>query len=76
MREKEIHDKAIRLLEGGIVDADGHSVKLGRISKIFDECIVCEMDSLCHEGTEIHALCCRCESMIDDRCYLILNHSG
>lgn len=39
MKDKQsIHEKAIRLIEGGIVDVDGHSVRLVVIPDSFDTC--------------------------------------
>lgn len=67
-----LHEKAVRLCEGGIVEVDGLSVKLRLDKYIFDPCIVCEMDSLCHKGNDICDLCEECDSLIKEDCYLIL----
>lgn len=66
-----IHEKAIRLVEGGIVNVDGHCVKLGKAPYIFDPCFVCEMDCLCHSGNEMCAVCEECDSITKMDCYLI-----
>lgn len=75
MKKKEsIHTKAIRLIEGGIVNVDGHSVKLGKEPYIFDPYYCCEMDSLCHIGNEMCAVCMECDNITHMTCWLILLH--
>ena len=76
MKEKEIHEKAIRLLEGGIVDVDGHNVKLGKCASNEEACDLCEMDCLCHFGSEKWEVCTECNVISNRSCYLILTHSG
>ena len=51
--KQSVHKKAIRLVEGGEVEVDGHSVRLVKYPCIVDPCFCCEMDSLCHIGNEI-----------------------
>ncbi len=74
MMEKEmsIHDKAIRLIEGGMVDVDGHVVKLGKDTFPFNPCLGCEMDSLCYMGTEMCYVCQECDMITGKTCYLTL----
>lgn len=67
-----VHDKAIRLVEGAIVNVDGHSVKLVKCSGIYDTCNECDMDSLCHCDTEMCAVCVECENITMSNCYLKL----
>ena len=67
-----VHEKAIRLVEGGIVDVDGHSVQLVKYPYIVDPCYCCEMDSLCHIGNEICAVCEECDAITKWDCFLIL----
>ena len=55
--KQSVHEKAIRLVEGGVVDVDGHSVKLVKAPYIFDPCFCCEMDCLCHSGNEMCDVC-------------------
>ena len=77
MKEKmSIHDKAIRLLEGGIVEVDSHSVKLGRNDRLFNPCCECEMDSLCHRNNEICAVCEECDIITGKNNFLelVVNH--
>lgn len=74
MKEKEIHEKAIRLLEGGIVEVDGHCVTLRKCPQNRSSCDICEMDSICHVGTEICSVCLECDIISNDSCYLKLTH--
>ena len=67
-----VHEKAIRLLEGGIVEVDGHSVKLVNVPDMFDTCNSCEMDSLCHTGTEMCDVCIECVEISKKNCILEL----
>ena len=70
--KNSIHYKAIRLAEGGIVNVDGHYVKLEKCSSIFDTCNECEMDSLCHCGNEMHEVCKECDNITMSYCFLKL----
>lgn len=70
--EKSIHKKAIRLIEGGIVDVDGHSVKLGK-TYLVEKCFCCEMDCLCHKGNEMCSVCEECDNITHMNCFLLLN---
>ncbi len=74
MMEKtmSIHDKAIRLIEGGIVEVDGHAVKLVNRDYIFDPCFCCEMDCLCHNGNEMCSVCQECDEITGNNCFLRL----
>ena len=73
MKDKQsIHEKAIRLIEGGIVDVDGHSVKLVNVPDMFDTCNSCEMDCLCHIGTEMYYVCIECVGISKKNCILKL----
>lgn len=70
--KRSIYEKAIRLIEGGIVDVDGHSVKLVQIPDKFDTCSDCEMDCLCHIGTEMYYVCIECVGISKKNCILEL----
>ena len=73
MKMKQIfHEKAIRLIEGGIVDVDGHSVKLVTIPDMFDTCNSCDMDCLCRIGTEMCYVCIECVGISKKNCILKL----
>lgn len=67
-----IHEKAIRLIEGGIVEVSGLCVKMGRAPLELLACYDCEMDCLCHKGNPICDLCEECDSITRDNCFLIL----
>ena len=73
MEKKEsVHKKAIRLVEGGIVEVSGLCVIMHHEPHIFDPCFVCDMDCLCHKGNEICELCEECDSTeygFDRPCY-------
>ena len=71
-KKLSVHEKAIRLIEGGIVDVDGHSVKLVILPFIFDPCLYCEMDYLCHYGTEMCDVCEECDAITRMDCFLTL----
>lgn len=72
MKQQTIHEKAIRLIEGGQVDVDGHCVKLKQTGYNFDCCIVCEMDSICRANTEISYVCRECDLITNKNSYLEL----
>lgn len=58
MKDKQsIHEKAIRLLEGGIVDVDGYSVRVKRTWAYCDACMYCTMDCLFYSGSEMELVC-------------------
>lgn len=74
---KSLHDRAIRLVEGGIVEVDGHTVRA--IKAPVDEvpCFICSMDCLCHrdEDTEMTYLCEEVDNVGRDGYYLKLENS-
>ena len=73
MKNKQsIHEKAIRLIEGGIVEVDGHSVRLVEMPDMFDTCNYCEMDCLCHIGTEMYYVCIESVGISKKNCILEL----
>jgi hypothetical protein len=55
----DLHDKAIRLLEGGIVQVDTHWVRAVSLFYDSDSCEACSMDSAC--SAEMSALCSEVE---------------
>lgn len=67
-----IHSKAIRLMEGGLVEIDGHVVKAVWINDCDCECYICEMDCLCHVGSPIHELCAEVSALARKSVYLEL----
>ena len=68
---KTIHEKAIRLIEGGVVEISGMSVIMRHEPYIFDPCYVCDMDCLCHKGNDICNLCEECDLITGEDCFLI-----
>ena len=72
MKEQTIHEKAIRLIEGGLVNVDGHCVKMKQVERNWDSCTICNMDCLCHRDTEMFLVCNECELITLKGCYLEL----
>lgn len=72
MKKQTIHEKAIRLIEGGQVDVDGHCVKMKRAKCIPDTCYLCEMDCICRRGSEMYYVCIECDQITLGHCYLEL----
>lgn len=66
-----VHEKAIRLIEGDIVEVGGISVLLHREPYIFDPCLCCDMDYLCHKGNEMCSVCEECDRITKNDCFLI-----
>lgn len=57
--ELSLHDKAVRLCEGGVVECDGHFVRAIKIPLEIEACMNCDMDSACLG--EMANLCCECD---------------
>lgn len=70
--KNSVHEKAIRLVEGGIVDVNGHSVQLVKDPYMFDPCYCCEMDCLCHKDNEMYNVCVECDNITQMDCFLVL----
>lgn len=70
MTDQELHEKAVRLCEGGCVCIQGHFVKTGTISMEVSECDFCEMDSICR--SEMVELCVECDAYDGKKHYLYL----
>lgn len=70
-----IHDKAVRLLEGGIVQVDSVFVRAVKAIGMYATCEVCEMDSLCRFGTEMLEVCKQCDFLSNNYYYLKLINS-
>ena len=67
-----IHDKAIRLVEGGIVEIEADWFRLRKLPDYYDDnpCMECELDSICQ--IEHQDICGECEAISHRRCYLQL----
>lgn len=74
MKEERLHEKAIRLIEGEVVEVQGLSIRLGRQHHIFDPCLCCDMDCICHVGNDMRSLCLECDCITHDDCYMILHN--
>ena len=83
MKKMTEHDKAIRLLEGGIVEIEANWFRLKRFPNDYDgnPCEECELDSICRqEHTDICVecrlehldICVECEAISNQRCCLQL----
>ena len=71
-----IHDKAIRLLEGGIVEIEGNWFRVIIFPDDYNDipCMECDLDSICRmEHTDV---CGECEAISDRRCCLRLAHKS
>ena len=69
---ESIHSKAIRLLEGGVVEVQGLSVVVRAEKWLCDPCFVCEMDSICHFGSDMCNVCHECDIISMKDCFLVL----
>ena len=49
-KELSDHDKAIRLLEGGLVEIDGLVFSIDEAGPEDDPCYSCELDSICSQN--------------------------
>lgn len=72
MKQQTIHEKAIRLIEGGLVNVDGHCVRLNTTSGDWDVCIACNMDSICRSNSEMSLVCRECDNITQKHCWLEL----
>ena len=74
--KQSIHEKAIRLIEGGIVVIKGHFVMLAANTNSIDPCFYCDMDSLCHFGSEMQLVCRECDIISQKDCSLVFYESN
>lgn len=74
-KEQSIHEKAMRLLEGGIVEVNGHSVMLAANTNAIDPCFYCDINCFCHFGTEMHQVCRECDIISQKDCSLVFYES-
>lgn len=71
-KHESVHEKAIRLIEGGIVEVSGLCVRMCHSPYIFDPCFCCDMGYFCRKGNPICELCEECDSITNEDCFLIL----
>lgn len=72
MKRQSIHEKAIRLIERGLVNVDGHCVKMKRADEDENACMQCDMDCICRTDSEMSLVCHECDFITGDYCYLEL----
>lgn len=68
LKFRTLHPLAIRLLEGGIVECDGHCVKAVEVSGPDLPCFVCKMDSAC--SLKLQDLCVEVDVISGSNHYL------
>lgn len=70
MGKMTVHKKAIRLVEGGIVEIVGNWFRLRRFPDYYDDnpCMECELDSICQ--LDHIDICGECEAITGQRCCL------
>lgn len=65
-----IHEKAIRLLEGGIVEIDGHCFSMTEIEGDDISCKECQLDSICSRN--VIDVCVEADMITQTRHIMIL----
>lgn len=70
MKKVSLHDKAVRLAEGGYVESNGLIIAAKLYSVEIDECYECEMDCIC--DLEKIELCCEVHTLTGKYCTLYL----
>lgn len=72
MKKKELslHDKAVRLCEGGVVEFQGHFLRAGDYYGDDNPCLYCNMDSICNP--DMTDLCAECDGLTHSPHILIL----
>lgn len=71
-KKMTLHDKAVRLCEGGVVECTGHYIRAKEIHPGFTACMECSMDSAC--DLEMSNLCDECDSLTHTEHILLFNH--
>lgn len=69
-KEMTIHEKAVRLCEGGVVWCMGHYVKAQVVQMGDLPCFDCKMDSICQD--ELCDLCAECDHLTNEDHMLVL----
>lgn len=69
--QEELHAKAIRLVEGGAVEIEGHWVRFKLVDDTDDACYECMMDCICR--MQMVELCAECVSIAKHEGVLALN---
>lgn len=69
-KEITIHEKAVRLCEGGVEWCMGHYVKAQTVKTDDLPCYDCNMDSICKD--DLCDLCAECDNLTNENHILIL----
>lgn len=69
-KQMTLHDKAVKLCEGGVVWCMGHYVKAQTLETDDFPCFDCKMYSICHD--ELIDLCAECDNLTNENHMLIL----
>lgn len=74
MNEKNstLKEKAMVLVEGGIVEVSGIRVKMRHEHEIFNPCFLCDVEPICHNRSELSELCQECDLITGEDCSLII----
>lgn len=72
-KNKGLHDKAVRLLEGGVVSCSGHAVRVVDVVGDDNVCMLCEMDSACN--FQMIELCAECDTITHSKHILKFAHT-
>ena len=60
-KETSLHDLAVRLCEGGVIDYDGFALKAKDVGHEENPCYLCAMDSTCNMA--MTDLCAECDGV-------------
>lgn len=70
MTEKQIHDTAIRLIEGGREFYNGHWLRFALVLDGTTPCFECNLDCICTE--DMYELCVELDCISQKKCKLVL----
>ena len=60
-KSDSLHDLAVRLCEGGVVEFGGYCLKAKELDSDELSCYECSMDSVC--DVKMSDLCCECDNL-------------
>lgn len=63
-----LHEMAVRLCEGGVIEYGGHFIKAKNVSDLDNPCQVCQMDCVC--DMNMVDLCAECDTYTRTKHYL------
>lgn len=69
-KKMSLHEMAIRLCEGGIVEYGGYGIKAVQCDGDDNPCYLCEMDCIC--DLEMTDLCAECDGITRSKHFLKL----